>query len=174
MDPRTKNFEIFSEREMRNLHQIIVSKMKKFKKKSLNTEQQQIEKEKIKQIPQNEPITGKRRRGIEDLIKDCSSQKKQKISDIYDEEYQKFLNAEAVSVTCCPLDWWRRNEQFYPNLADVARCYLAIPASQAACERIFSTGEKIVTDERRRLDVEITSAQMCLHQNIKCITMINK
>jgi hypothetical protein len=37
-----------------------------------------------------------------------------------------------------PLSWWLQNEVKYPRLAYLARNYLAIPASSATVERIFS------------------------------------
>jgi hypothetical protein len=37
-----------------------------------------------------------------------------------------------------PLSWWLQNEAKYPRLAYLARNYLAVPASSATVERIFS------------------------------------
>jgi hypothetical protein len=37
-----------------------------------------------------------------------------------------------------PLEWWKGNEKQYPLLARVARKVLAIPATSASSERVFS------------------------------------
>ena len=50
-----------------------------------------------------------------------------------------------------PLDWWRINAFKFPLLAALARRLLAIPASQAQSERVFSGAGQIVTQKRNRL-----------------------
>jgi hypothetical protein len=50
-----------------------------------------------------------------------------------------------------PLDWWRLNEYLYPCLGKFARRVLAIPATSAPSERIFSIAGQIVTKRRNRL-----------------------
>ena len=53
-----------------------------------------------------------------------------------------------------PLDWWRINAIKFPLLAELARRLLAIPASQAQSERVFSSAGQIVTQTRNRLSSE--------------------
>ena len=36
------------------------------------------------------------------------------------------------------MEWWSDNEEKFPNIAKLARKYLAIPASSAPSERVFS------------------------------------
>ncbi len=50
-----------------------------------------------------------------------------------------------------PLNWWKLKELEYPRLVVLARRYLAIPASSASSERVFSTASDIVTKKRNRL-----------------------
>jgi len=50
-----------------------------------------------------------------------------------------------------PLSWWRTNASKFPILAIMARNYLAIPATSASSERVFSTTGNIVTRNRNRL-----------------------
>ena len=50
-----------------------------------------------------------------------------------------------------PLVWFKRYEAVFPHVADVARAYLAVPASSASSERVFSDGGNIVRDKRSRL-----------------------
>jgi hypothetical protein len=70
-----------------------------------------------------------------------------------------------------PLDWWKRKETEFPVLgiysfslllfsflftpslqAELAKLHLAIPASQASCERLFSIMKNAITDHRTKLD----------------------
>ena len=53
-----------------------------------------------------------------------------------------------------PLDWCRVNAVKFPLLAALARRLLAIPASQAQSERVFSSAGQIVTQTRNRLSSE--------------------
>jgi hAT family C-terminal dimerisation region len=50
-----------------------------------------------------------------------------------------------------PLEWWKVNESQYPNLARMARNYLAIPATSVPSEQCFSLSKNLITDKRNRL-----------------------
>ena len=41
-------------------------------------------------------------------------------------------------------DWWRRHKDEYPRMAAATQDYLAIPASEVSCERLFSAGRDII------------------------------
>ena len=50
-----------------------------------------------------------------------------------------------------PLDWWRSHEKLYPCLSRYARRVLAIPATSAPSERVFSVAGQTATKKRNRL-----------------------
>ncbi len=52
-----------------------------------------------------------------------------------------------------PLDWWRIHAEKYPNIWKIARCVLAIPATSAPSERVFSAAN-IINKKRVRLKPE--------------------
>lgn len=52
------------------------------------------------------------------------------------------------------LEWWRSNQQEFPNLSKLARAILCIPATQTTSEREFSQMKLICTTLRNRLDPE--------------------
>jgi len=56
-----------------------------------------------------------------------------------------------------PLDWWRTNSVHYPALSKVARMILAIPATSAPSERLFSHAGLTITKDRARLTPDIAS-----------------
>jgi hypothetical protein len=60
------------------------------------------------------------------------------------------------------LEWWKRHSDEYPNLARIARDYLAIPATSAPAERVFSGGADLITDKRGLLKEDTIQACMCL------------
>ena len=49
------------------------------------------------------------------------------------------------------LGWWRANRTAFPELANMARDTLAIPASGCSVERLFSVSGRIATWQRNRL-----------------------
>jgi hypothetical protein len=51
-----------------------------------------------------------------------------------------------------PSDWWRLKQQQYPLLANIVLRVLAIPATSAPSERVFSTAGITIAKERSRLD----------------------
>ena len=65
------------------------------------------------------------------------------------------------------LSWWKSNFKIYPNLSKMARDYLAIPATSAASERLFSSGKHLITDYRNSLCPETIQACQCLKSWIK-------
>lgn len=50
----------------------------------------------------------------------------------------------------------------YPIVAQIARDYLAIPATSAASERVFSNGSDIITKKRNRLSPSTVRYLLCL------------
>lgn len=61
-----------------------------------------------------------------------------------------------------PITWWNDAAEEYPTLHRYALDTLAIPATSAECERIFSSAKKLVTPERNRLSDDIIEAMECL------------
>jgi hypothetical protein len=50
-----------------------------------------------------------------------------------------------------PLEWYATLEARFPRVAYLAKRYLAIQATSAPIERVWSAGGNIVTDKRRSL-----------------------
>jgi len=66
--------------------------------------------------------------------------------------YQSFPRPAAHTD---PLLWWKLNAQQLPILSKLAMIYLAIPASQASVERIFSVAKNIITENRTSLAPDV-------------------
>ena len=62
--------------------------------------------------------------------------------------------AHSVNLNLDPLAWWKENEATYPRLAHVARSLLAVQATSAASERLFSQAGLLSTAIRNRLSAE--------------------
>ena len=53
-----------------------------------------------------------------------------------------------------PLEWWAQKEKTYPVLASLAEAFLAIPATSAPLERIWSCAANMVSAKHSRLAPE--------------------
>jgi zinc finger BED domain-containing protein 1 (E3 SUMO-protein ligase ZBED1) len=61
-----------------------------------------------------------------------------------------------------PYMWWRERAANYPLLSVVARKWLAVPASSAASERMFSSAGLTVSKKRTRLKTDHVSTLVFL------------
>ena len=84
------------------------------------------------------------------------------------EELGQFL-AEKVSRKTNPLNCWKNNTHRYLRVAKVARDVLAIPATSAPSERIFSTAGLTVTKLRSCLKPSSVDALVFLNKNLKSL-----
>ena len=80
----------------------------------------------------------------------------------YVNEIQSYNSLPRSEEEIDPLQWWKNNETQYPNLAQMACDYLAIPASSVPSEQCFSLGKNLITDNRNKLAEKTVRAYMCL------------
>nr|CAI5819369.1 unnamed protein product [Callosobruchus analis] len=66
-----------------------------------------------------------------------------------------------------PLVWWKENKKVFPNLFQIMKRKLGIPATSVPCERVFSKKVQIITDRRSRLSAEKRSKLIFLIFNMK-------
>ena len=66
-------------------------------------------------------------------------------------EVEEYLAQPPIEKTSDPLQFWQTHEKKWPNLATLASRYLAIPASSAPVERLFSVAGKVFRPERASL-----------------------
>ena len=90
------------------------------------------------------------------------------LDDDIDDEMQRYL--KEVEINFCkddPLTWWKCHETSFPIISKLARKYLAIPASTALSERVFSTAKNILQKKRWRLLPNRLSICIFLKKNSK-------
>lgn len=66
-------------------------------------------------------------------------------------------NAESFDI----LGWWKSNGLKHPTLQKIARDILAIPISTVASESAFSTGGRVLSSQRSKLNEDTLEALMC-------------
>ena len=68
-------------------------------------------------------------------------------------------------VTC--LEWWHENAMHYPIISEFAASVLCVPASQAITERLFSIGNRLVSNERTGLHPQLVCTLLQASGNIQ-------
>lgn len=109
-------------------------------------------------------------------VSDCIS-----VDATYDLERAKFklgLSQEikAYLLEDCSdsaLKWWHHNRFRYPNVARVARKWLAVTATSTPSERVFSICGLVDTCKRSKMLGESTEAQVFVHNNYDECQRIN-
>lgn len=85
----------------------------------------------------------------------------------FESEINKFANViEEVEDV---LLWWKNNKNNFPILAQLARIILAIPATSAPSERIFSVAGDILTKKRSSLSSFKLNYLIFIHENYKLL-----
>ncbi|PLW09422.1 hypothetical protein PCANC_17622 [Puccinia coronata f. sp. avenae] len=79
-----------------------------------------------------------------------------KISQYRKEEPEQ----EGTSI----LQYWFTRRKKFPTLAKMARIFLAIPATSAASERVFSKGRRIVSWQRSSLKPQSLEELLCVKE----------
>lgn len=79
-------------------------------------------------------------------------------------EYDRYISSPLVNFKIPILEWWKQNEDSYPQLSRMVRDTLAVPATGAGVERQFSRSGRIMTSLRRRLSPE-TVYEIMMYKN---------
>lgn len=70
--------------------------------------------------------------------------------------------ASLLETKTLPMEWWPKHESLFPCLANVARDVLAIPATSAAVERLFSKAELIIDYLSTNTKSEVVSSMVTI------------
>ena len=67
------------------------------------------------------------------------------------DEIEQYMMIKEIDVNTCPFKWWSLQKSRFPILSQLAKKYLAIPATFAASERLFSDAGNVITARRINL-----------------------
>ena len=65
-----------------------------------------------------------------------------------------------------PLLWWKQREGVFPHVARLARILLAIPATSAPSERLFSKASLLLSKKKARVNPANAAMALFLQGNI--------
>ena len=162
LDPRFKDLDYFPEEERSEAWELL-------KKEVTELEVHEEEDREILIIDkrddrEEDKKPSNKRKEIQELKELFNSSKKMKLG-INKDEVERWKDLEEVDIDEDILEWWKTHRAKFPKIAQLARKYLAVPASQASSERSFSTAKIIVCDSRTRLKPKHVSQLVVWHQS---------
>ena len=81
-------------------------------------------------------------------------------------EWKDYKTVVDLPANSCPLMWWKSNASRFPCLSVLARRFLAVQATSAPSERIFSQAQLIISSKRTSLNPEMAGKLFYVGQNI--------
>lgn len=85
---------------------------------------------------------------------------------IHMSEWEQYISEPLLHQDCNSLEWWKGKKSQYPILFKLAKSYLAVQATSAASERLFSTAGSILTKKRNRLNSELLDKLLFLNKTL--------
>jgi zinc finger BED domain-containing protein 1 (E3 SUMO-protein ligase ZBED1) len=80
-------------------------------------------------------------------------------------ELNRYISIQKIQPNCDALQWWAENSINFPILGVLAMRYLAIPATSAPSERLWSLAAHVITKSRTQLDSHLVSDIIFLKEN---------
>jgi hypothetical protein len=117
-----------------------------------------------------EPRTKKT--ALDDLLGDVYVTKAVCTESVFDKvenEVGRYKSQASISLSECPLIWWKERQADFPLLSQSARVWLCIPSTSSSVpsERVFSTAGDIVTAQRSALSGDNVDKLIFLKKNIR-------
>jgi hypothetical protein len=85
-------------------------------------------------------------------------------TDDLDLEIRKYFQAKIEGEHINVLDYWRTNQSIFLSMAAMARCFLAIPATSAPSEQVFSKCKAVIGPQRASLSPQSIEHLLCLKE----------
>lgn len=156
LDPRTKDLDAFDDTTKDQMRDALRDAILGLAENT-GAEEREVDEEEVEEVQQAASVSI-----ISTLLK--KSKKKKRANTSLDDEITQYLE-EDVENDVEPLVWWRQKEPRFPRVARLAKKYLALPASSAPSERIFSKMNAVVDKRRASLDPDRVERIVFIKQN---------
>ena len=87
---------------------------------------------------------------------------------------QDIMKHPGSTVFSDPLQWWRVHKNKFPRVWQLAKVYLAIPATSCPSERAFSTSGNVLTQKRCQMKSDMASETIFATENIDIVKELRK
>ncbi|XP_057682235.1 zinc finger BED domain-containing protein 4-like [Corythoichthys intestinalis] len=143
--------------------------------KCLSSEEREVVWSKLEEllVAESNKATSERRNEppkTRDLLFFASDSESDDSDDGHSHALSLYRAEHSVSETDCPLSWWSVHAGAHPHVSNLAKKYLASPATSVPCERIFSLAGNIIQKKRAALSAENVNRLICLSNWLKGMT----
>uniref|UniRef100_A0A9J8BL29 BED-type domain-containing protein n=1 Tax=Cyprinus carpio carpio TaxID=630221 RepID=A0A9J8BL29_CYPCA len=151
LDPRFRTLEHLGSGEREDVFERIKFKASQMQQqvKNVNADQDVLPRSPHPADLDDSSMLPLKKHALEDLL--GSSFSSNQVTGGIQVEIDSNCKEALVSLSACPLKWWRDNAGRYPILYSLAKTYLCIPATSVPSERVFSTAGDIVNAQRSLL-----------------------
>ena len=119
--------------------------------------------------PEGAPPPPKKSKGLAAILLNVTPDKPQRAESVTEriaKEFDHFLLLPNTDPDADPLSWWKREQQSFPILAQLARKYLCVCGTSVPSERLFSHAGYIVNELRTHLSPENVNMLVFLAKNM--------
>lgn len=81
-------------------------------------------------------------------------------------ELWRYFEEPRISRCEDPLSWWEKKSAIFPNLSEIARKILSVPASSVPSQRLFSKAGELISQRRSTLKDENVNMILLLNKNM--------
>jgi hypothetical protein len=159
LDPRTKYYTKIPKSELKEALKIMQQEFQ-----VLMREEDELE-------PENRTQKSFMNGLFDDLLN--SNERKISPNQHWKTEIDTYQNLPRPLPDADPLLWWKIHETQLPGLAKLVKGYLAIPASQASCERLFSITKNDITENRTSLKPDIVESVLFVGKKREIIKLLS-
>ncbi|XP_053303387.1 zinc finger BED domain-containing protein 4 [Pleuronectes platessa] len=82
------------------------------------------------------------------------------------QQLDSYLSEVPIPRSDNPLTYWRTNQGRFPDLAQMARRYLAAPCTSTDSERLFSAASHVLDEKRNRLTCDKAEKLLFIKKNL--------
>uniref|UniRef100_A0A0K2TA40 Zinc finger BED domaincontaining protein 1like [Maylandia zebra] n=1 Tax=Lepeophtheirus salmonis TaxID=72036 RepID=A0A0K2TA40_LEPSM len=116
----------------------------------------------------SQPPTKKAKKSLASFFKRTTTSASMTIdpTNAIESELSVYMQSSTIDTEENPLLWWRIQKINFPRLSIMARKYLCVQATSSPSERILSTSENIVSDEKSCLNPDMVNKLAFLAKNM--------
>jgi hypothetical protein len=162
LDPRTKELDCFGDSQKALVRNALIDAVRELG--SSNVPVAEVEAEEEEDCSAEASLIP-----ILSALLPSQKKKKKKYESSVVDEVDRYFDEDGTMDD--PLAWWKRKEPLFPRLARLARKYLALPASSAPSERIFSKMNAVVDKRRASLDPDRVERLVFIKENKAKVTL---
>ena len=155
LDPRTKGLDSFGDGQKALVRDALIEAVRGLGASSAEAAEGEEEEEEaeVSTVPL-----------LSALLTTQKKRKRERRTSTVADEVNRYLDEDSTEDDD-PLAWWKQKEPLYPRVARLARKYLALPASSAPSERIFSKMNVVVDKRRASLDPDRVERMVFIKEN---------